>query len=189
MRRSSFGVFWAHRNSFDNESRWAIWLVGASPDEVNRLPAIRERVEAVSNFRLASKAATTRAYRFPTLFRQVTQPATDYVLVPGHTSENRLYVPFGFVAANVIVGNSCFSIAGAGRYHFGIIQSTMHMAWVRYTCGRLESRYRYSKDIVYNNYPWPDKPDRRAEGKNRSCRSGRARCARCTSQRLAGRPL
>ena len=112
-------------------------------------------MQAVDRFRKASKAATTRAYPYPTLFRQVTQPRTDYVLIPGHTSENRAFIPFGFFPKDVIVGNSCFSMPHATLFHFGIIQSTMHMAWVRYTCGRLESRYRYSKDVVYNNFPWP----------------------------------
>ena len=137
------------------ERRWVLWLVGADPQEIKALPLVVERVEEVAKFRRESKAASTRAYPYPTLFRQVTQPASDYVLVPGHTSENRKYIPFGFFAKDTIVGNSCFSLPDATPFHFGIISSTMHMAWVRYTCGRLESRYRYSKDIVYNNFPWP----------------------------------
>ena len=140
------------------EKRFVLWLVDAEPAEVNQLPAVRERVAAVAAFRAASKAATTRDYRYPMLFRQVTQPKDDYVLIPGHTSENRRYIPFGFFPSSVIVGNSCFSLPGASLFHFGVIQSQMHMAWVRYTCGRLESRYRYSKDIVYNNFPWPESP-------------------------------
>jgi len=138
-----------------NERRWVIWLVNATPAEINSLPKIKERVQAVDKFRKASKAPSTREYAYPTLFRQVTQPKSTYVLIPGHTSENRSYIPFGFFDADTIVGNSCFSLPGATLFHFGIIQSRMHMAWVRYTCGRLESRYRYSKDIVYNNFVWP----------------------------------
>lgn len=135
------------------EKRFVLWLVDAKPDEIARLPAVKQRIEAVAAFRKTSKAKTTRDYPYPTLFRQVTQPKSDYVLIPGHTSENRRYIPFGFFGCDVIVGNSCFSLPGATRFHFGVIQSAMHMAWVRYTCGRLESRYRYSKDIVYNNFP------------------------------------
>ena len=77
---------------------------------------------------------------------------------------NRAFIPFGFFDKDHIVGNSCFSLPGATLYHFGVLQSTQHMSWVRYTCGRLESRYRYSKDIVYNNFPWPDptKPQKAA---------------------------
>lgn len=132
-----------------------IWLVDATPAEINDLPKIKEKVEQVRNFRKASKAASTRNYPYPTLFRQITQPKTTYVLIPAHTSENREYIPFGFFDKETIVGNSCFSLPEADLYHFGVIQSHMHMAWVRYTCGRLESRYRYSKDIVYNNFIWP----------------------------------
>lgn len=139
-----------------NEKRWVLWLVDASPKELQQLPKVMERIHAVDQFRKASKAESTRAYPYPTLFRQVTQPRSDYVLIPGHTSENRAFIPFGFFSKDVIVGNSCFSLPNASLFHFGVIQSTMHMAWVRYTCGRLESRYRYSKDIVYNNFPWPD---------------------------------
>lgn len=138
------------------EKRFVLWLVDAEPAEINQLPAVRERVALVAAFRAASKAATTRAYPYPMLFRQVTQPSSVYVLIPGHTSENRRYIPFGFFTQDVIVGNSCFSLPGASLFHFGVIQSQMHMAWVRYTCGRLKSDYRYSKDIVYNNFPWPE---------------------------------
>jgi type I restriction-modification system DNA methylase subunit len=138
-----------------NEKRWVLWLVDAKPHEINSLPRVKERVRAVDTFRKASKAESTRRYPFPMLFRQITQPKSSYVLIPGHTSENRDYIPFGFFDAEVIVGNSCFSLPEATLFHFGILQSRMHMAWVRYTCGRLESRYRYSKDIVYNNFVWP----------------------------------
>jgi hypothetical protein len=138
------------------EKRFVLWLVDAKPDEIAKLPAVKQRIEAVAAFRKASKAKTTRDYPYPTLFRQVTQPLYSYVLIPRHTSENRRYIPFGFFSSDVIVGDSCFALPGATLFHFGVIQSSMHMAWVRYTCGRLESRYRYSKDIVYNNFPWPD---------------------------------
>ena len=93
-----------------------------------------------------------------TLFRQVTQPSSEYILVPRHTSENRAFIPFGFFSKDAIVSNSCFSLPGATLFHLGVIQSSMHMAWVRTTCGRLKSDFRYSKDIVYNNFPWPDLP-------------------------------
>ena len=141
------------------EPRWVLWLVDADPRTINELPQVKARVRAVDAFRKASKAASTREYPYPTLFRQVTQPDKTYILIPGHTSENRAYIPFGFFEPEVIVGNSCFSIPGATIHDFGVIQSTMHMAWVRAVCGRLESRYRYSKDIVYNNFPWPSPND------------------------------
>lgn len=138
------------------EKRWTLWLVGADPGELRKLPEVMKRIKSVEQFRKSSKAASTRNYPHSTLYRQVTQPKSDYILVPRHTSENRDYIPFGFFSRDVIVGDSCFSIPNAEIYHFGIISSAMHMSWVKATCGRLESRYRYSKDIVYNNFPWPD---------------------------------
>jgi hypothetical protein len=149
------------------ERRWALWLVGADPAKLKKLPKVMERIEAVARFRKASKAASTRDYPYPTLFRQVTQPKSDFVLIPAHTSENRNFIPFGFFSKETIVGNSCFSLPSATLFHFGVISSAMHMAWVRYTCGRLESRYRYSKDIVYNNFPWPDQTKPLAERKDK----------------------
>src|SRR6185312_3164450 len=98
------------------ERRWVLWLVGADPAALKKLPAVMARVEAVDRFRKASKAASTRNYPYPTLFRQVTQPRSDYILVPGHTSENRNYIPFGFFGKDDIVGNSAFAIPGATRF-------------------------------------------------------------------------
>ena len=143
------------------EKRWVIWLVGASPAELAKLPKVRERIGAVSAFRKASKAASTRDYPYPTLFRQVIQPETDYILVPIHTSERRQYVPFSLKQQHEIVGNSCLAIPNATIRNFALIQSAMHMAWMRTVCGRLESRYRYSKDIVYNTFPLPPPPTSR----------------------------
>lgn len=137
------------------EKRWVLWLVGATAADLALLPLVKARVKAVDAFRKASKAPATRAYRYPMLFRQVTQPTTDYIVIPAHSSETREFIPMGFMSMDNIVGNSCFSLPSATLYHFGVMTSRMHMAWVKYTCGRLESRYRYSKDIVYNNFPWP----------------------------------
>ncbi len=139
--------------------RWCIWFAGEDPTALRNLPVLRGRVEATKAFRLASKASTTRAFAAtPYLFCQIAQPKTEYVLVPAHSSENRQFIPLGFMGPKSILGNSCFSLPGASLFHFAVLQGTMHMAWVRYTCGRLESRYRYSKDIVYNNFPWPKGP-------------------------------
>lgn len=140
---------------FNGTPRWTLWLVGAAPAELKKHPMVMERVKAVDRFRKASKAKSTRDYPYPTLYRQVAQPGTDYVLIPIHTSENRPYIPFGFFGKDTIVGNSCFSLPDANLFHFGVIQSSMHMAWTRAVCGRIKSDYRYSKDIVYNNFPWP----------------------------------
>ena len=139
-----------------NEKRWVLWLFEANPNELRKLPKVMARINAVEQFRKASKASSTRDYEFPSLFRQITQPVSDYILIPRHTSEKRNYIPFGFFSKNVIVGDSCLSMPDATLFHFAVLTNSMHMAWVRTVCGRLKSDFRYSKDIVYNNFPWPE---------------------------------
>lgn len=141
----------------NNEKRWCLWLVGANPSDLRNLPLLMKRIEQVKEMRLAStKLPTRKAADFPTLFMENRQPKNTYILIPSTTSENRTYIPIGFFTQDDITHNSCHIIPDATLYHFGILTSMMHMAWVRSTCGRLESRYRYSKDIVYNNFPWPE---------------------------------
>tara|TARA_R110002020_G_scaffold276362_2_gene491732 strand:+ start:2684 stop:5407 length:2724 start_codon:yes stop_codon:yes gene_type:complete len=135
--------------------RWTLWLADLSPSDLKQLPSVLARVKAVDAFRKASKAKSTRDYPYPMLYRQITQPNTDYILIPRHSSEMRPYIPFGFFNKDVIIGDSCFALPHASLFHYGVIQSEMHMAWVRSVCGRIKSDYRYSKDIVYNNFPWP----------------------------------
>jgi hypothetical protein len=135
--------------------RWCLWLKDISPRELAELPNVKKRVEGVRDFRAASKAEATRKYaKFPSLFRQIAQPDSDYLLIPRVSSERRPYIPIGFVSKRVIAGDVQL-IADATLFHFGILTSAMHMAWVRQFCGRLKSDFRYTKDIVYNNYPWP----------------------------------
>jgi hypothetical protein len=148
--------FLSAKEFLSNRKRWVIWLKGVEPSTLRDMPLVLKQVEKVREFRAASKAESTRNYPHHALFRQLTQPETDFVLVPRHSSENRTYIPFGLFTADHIVGDSCMSIANATPYHFGILTSQMHMAWVRTVCGRLKSDYRYSKDIVYNNFPWPE---------------------------------
>jgi hypothetical protein len=93
---------------------------------------------------------------FPGLFGEMRQPETPYILVPRHSSERRAFIPIGFISPDVIVGDSNLCIADATPYHFGVLTSLMHMAWVRHVCGRLKSDYRYSNSLVYNNFPWPE---------------------------------
>ena len=139
--------------------RYCLWLVGAQPGQIARSSFLRERLREVREFRSASKAVSTRRFAdTPGLFCQIAQPAGEYVLVPRHSSENRRFIPMAFLDQQNIVADSCLSVEAATAYHFGILSSTMHNAWVRYTCGRLKSDFRYSKDIVYNNFPWPDSP-------------------------------
>ncbi len=136
--------------------RWCLWLVHSSPAELRQLPKVLARIEKVKQFRLASKAATTRKFaETPSLFCQIAQPGGDYLLVPRVSSERRRYIPIGFMPADVIGNDAVLTVENATYYHFGVISSAMHMAWMRVVCGRLKSDYRYSKDIVYNNFPWP----------------------------------
>ncbi|WP_317044262.1 class I SAM-dependent DNA methyltransferase [Hymenobacter roseosalivarius] len=142
-----------------NEPRWCLWLVNASPSELKALPEVMKRVEAVKEFRAASKAASTRDYaKFATLFRQRAQPDTDYLIIPGVSSENRKYIPIGFMSSEVIATDLCRIIPDATPYLFGILTSQMHMAWMRQVCGRLKSDFRYSGTLVYNNFPFPPTP-------------------------------
>jgi hypothetical protein len=142
-----------------NIKRWCLWLTDAQPSELRLLPAVLRRVEAVKEWREASNRETTKKLSLtPTSFAEIRQPATDYVAIPTLSSERRTYIPMAFLPAEVIASNQLYILPDATLFHFGILNSAMHMAWVRYTCGRLESRYRYSAGIVYNNYPWPDEP-------------------------------
>jgi hypothetical protein len=143
----------------NGKNRWCLWLVNADPSEIKKLPEIANRIEIVKKHRSNStREATKKLAVFPSLFGENRQPNSDYILIPRHSSENRKYIPFGFFSKDIIVSDSCSSIANAAIYHFGIITSEMHMMWVRNVCGRLESRYRYSNEMVYNNFPWPVNP-------------------------------
>lgn len=136
--------------------RFCLWLKDVSPGELRSLPLILARVESVKQMRLASKAESTRKYAaFPTLFRQIAQPDSDYLAIPEVSSENRSYIPIVFVTKDVICSNTVQFVPDATLWHFGVLTSTAHMAWMRLVAGRLESRYRYSNTLVYNNYPWP----------------------------------
>ena len=136
--------------------RWCLWLGDCPPDELRAMPDALKRVEAVRAFRLASKSAPTRKLAgTPTRFHVENIPASNYVVIAKVSSERRRFVPIGFESPTTLSSDLLFILDGATIYHFGILCSTMHNAWVRYTCGRLESRYRYSASIVYNNFPWP----------------------------------
>ncbi|CAD5952516.1 class I SAM-dependent DNA methyltransferase [Planktothrix agardhii] len=138
-------------------SRYCLWLVDISPNELKALPEVLKKVDKVKNFRLESKAASTRKFAAtPTLFCQIAQPETDYLLVPRVSSEKRIYIPIGFMSRDVIGNDQVLLIPNANLYIFGVLTSAIHMTWMKYVCGRLKSDYRYSKDIVYNNYPFPE---------------------------------
>lgn len=142
----------------NGKRRWCLWLIDAQPQELKKMPEVIKRIEAVKKFRLESVAPSTQKFaESPSLFRDKNRPET-FIVVPRVSSENRSYIPFGFFDKNSIVSDTCMSIPNGTLFHFGVLTSLMHMSWVKTVCGRLESRFRYSKDIVYNNFPWPENP-------------------------------
>lgn len=144
----------------NNKTRYCIWLKDASPSLIRNSVIISKRVAAVRDFRLSStKEATRKSADYPTLFQQIRQPVSDYILIPRVSSESRRYVPMGFLSASVITNDSAQMVPNATLYHLGILTSETHMAWMRVVCGRLKSDYRYSAEIVYNNFPWPNPTD------------------------------
>jgi len=137
--------------------RWCLWLADAPPDLIRGSKLVRARIEAVRHARLSSgRPETVELAATPSLFGEIRQPKTEYLLVPKVSSEGRPYMPLGFLSPTVIANGSSLIIPNAGFYEFGVLSSVMHMAWMRYTGGRLESRYQYSSEIVYNNFPWPN---------------------------------
>ncbi|WP_411725536.1 class I SAM-dependent DNA methyltransferase [Methyloglobulus sp.] len=136
--------------------RWCLWLGDCPPDKLRQMPEAMKRVEAVRRVRLASNSAPTRKLAdTPTRFHVENMPDSSYLVIPEVSSERRRYIPIGFLMPETLASNLVKIAPNATLYHFGVLSSTMHMAWVRSVCGRLESRYRYSKDVVYNNFPWP----------------------------------
>ena len=148
----------------NNKMRYCIWLLDVEPSEIKKMPYVLERVEAVRKFRLNSKReATKKTASTPTIFSVIHQPITDYILFPVISSEKRKYIPIGFMTPDVIVSYAVFTIPSASLYHFGILTSTMHMVWTKYICGRLKSDYRYSNDLIYNNFPCPEPNEKQKE--------------------------
>ena len=141
-----------------SKKRYCLWLVHASPLDIKKSKILYEKVEAVREFRLASKAKTTNGYaKVPNCFAQMTQPeGVSYLMIPRVSSENRIYIPIGFMSPDDISSDAVQIVPNATIYHFGVLTSNVHMAWMRAVCGRLEMRYRYSKEIVYNTFPWPE---------------------------------
>ncbi len=139
----------------NNKKRYCLWLVGVSPAELRKMPEVMKRIELCKEDRLnATDAGRRKLADTPTLFRETKNPE-HYIIVPATSSENRKYVPIGFLDISTIPTNAAVIVPNATIYHFGILTSNVHMAWMRAVAGRLKSDYRYSKDIVYNNFPWP----------------------------------
>lgn len=148
--------FLGAREFLHNIPRYCLWLVGISPDELNKLPMVKDRVRKTREFRLMSTKEATKKYAdYPMRFMEIRQPDSDYIIIPRHSSENREYIPMGYMSRDVICSDANILIPNASLFHFGILESIIHMIWMRVVCGRIKSDYRYSNDIVYNNFPWP----------------------------------
>jgi len=139
----------------NNLDRWCLWLVGATPAEMRSMPEVLKRVQLCKQDRLNGASDRQKLADTPYLFREIRNPE-NYVIVPATSSESRNYVPMGFLGYDTIPTNSVLIIPDAGLYEFGVLISVVHMAWLRIVGGRMKSDYRYSKDIVYNNFPWPN---------------------------------
>lgn len=148
---------WLGSEEFINgKKRWVLWLGDATQTDLKQMPHSRERIDSVRQFRLASKRAQTRkAAATPNHFGTEIIPESTSIIIPKVSSERRHYVPMGFIGPETLCSDLVFLIPNASPYHFGVLHSQMHNAWMRRVCGRLESRYRYSGGVVYNNFPWP----------------------------------
>lgn len=139
----------------NNIERYCLWLLGAEPNLISKSRLIKERIELVRQFRLSSeREATNKLASYPMLFGEIRQPKTNYLVLPKVSSKNRDYMPIAFVDSTVIVSGSALVVPNASLYDYGVLQSKMHMAWMRTVCGRMKSDYQYSATIVYNNFIW-----------------------------------
>ena len=146
-----------------SKHRWCIWLQNVSPSSYNKIPPIREAVEMVKKMREESKREATRKLaETPMLFGEIRQPDSEYLIIPRHSSEKRNYIPIGYETPDVICGDSNLMLPNATLFEFGVMTSNVHMAWMSAVCGRIKSDYRYSVNVVYNNFPWiiPDEKQR-----------------------------
>ncbi|MBW7863350.1 MAG: class I SAM-dependent DNA methyltransferase [Candidatus Hydrogenedentes bacterium] len=152
---------WVGADEFINgHVRWCLWLEECPQESLRRMPHVKKRVDAVGALRAASKSVPTQKIATtPTRFHVTNRPGEPFLVVPGVSSETRPYIPMGFLTPDVLVSNLVNIVPGATLYHFGVLTSAMHMAWMRQVGGRLKSDYRYSIKMVYNNFPWPYKPD------------------------------
>ena len=147
----------------NNKERWCLWLVDVSPAELRKMPLVMQRIQACKEDREnAPDPGRRKLAETPHLFREQLNPETC-IIIPVVSSERRRYVPMAYLGNDVICTDRIKFLPNANLYHFGILESNVHMAWMRVVCGRLESRYNYSKDIVYNNFPWPEVSDEQRE--------------------------
>lgn len=159
-----FRPWYGAREFINCKPRYCLWLGECSPAELRKMPLCRERVAQVREYRLASPSAgTIKLADKPTRFHVENMPKGNYIVIPEASSERRRYVPMGFFTPDILCSNLVKIIPNATVYHLGVLTSNVHMAWMRAVCGRLKSDYRYSKDIVYNNFPWPEPTEAQKE--------------------------
>jgi type I restriction-modification system DNA methylase subunit len=155
LSKACIRTFLGAKEYLHNICRYCIWIDNRNYSVLSKLPEIKKRISLVREFRLSSTKEATRKYAdYPTRFMELRQPETSYILIPRHSSENRKYIPFGFMSADVICGDANNMLPNATLYHLGIMISNVHMAWTKAVCGRIKSDFRYSNDVVYNNFPW-----------------------------------
>jgi len=151
-----FRPFIGSSEFINGSCRYCLWLENASPTELKKMPLVMKRIEAVRDFRLNSTAKPTqKAAETPSRFFFVSQPDSDYIAIPEVSSERRKYIPIGFVNPQIIASNKIYILPTSDKFIFGLLTSSMHMAWVRQVAGRLKSDFQYSGSMVYNNFPWP----------------------------------
>jgi type I restriction-modification system DNA methylase subunit len=157
-----FRKFIGSNEFINNIERWCLWLVGISPKELRELPKVYERVQKVKSYRQSSpKRSTIKKAETPTLFDEIRHTGSNYLVIPEVSSENRKYIPVGYIDSETISSNKNYMLPNANLFHFGILNSFMHNVWTKSVSGRLESRIQYSNGIVYNNFPWPQNPTKK----------------------------
>ena len=160
ISKQYFHLWYGSREFINRVPRYCLWLGECSPAELRKMPQCLKRVENVRNYRLASnRTSTKKLAEKPTHFQTENMPTGNYIVIPEVSSERRKYIPMGFFTPDILCSNLVKIVSGVSLYQFGVLESNVHMAWMRVVCGRLKSDYRYSKDIVYNNFPWPTPTD------------------------------
>jgi len=159
-----FKRFTSGQSFLNGKMKWCLWLIDATPSDLQKMPLVKGQIEKVRQFRLSSKKeATRKGANFPQRFMEIKQPTADYLLIPLTTSRNREYVPIGYVSKDIIANNGASFVPNASLFDFGVITSKVHMSWMRTVCGYFGPSYRYSNTIVYNNFPWPNVNDKQKQ--------------------------
>jgi hypothetical protein len=148
---------WSADEFINSKIKWCFWLKDITPVEISKSTILKERISNIREFRLqSSRPKTKEMAQYPYLFGEQRQPVSSFLLIPKVSSENRQYIPIGYMTKDDIITDKVFALPNATLYQFGVLNSIMHMTWVKYTCGRLKSDISYSNTVVYNNYPWPE---------------------------------